>query len=152
MNTEIKRQQADDIQRRKEMLNKKANLRNLSLDDLETQKALVNGIKKMPQSKVIDQAQQLEHSILPSILAKAGGNVNDTNYVFWRGVLDSLNWLLHITDYSIRLEERISREKHQNEYLRTLAVKLQRELDNYSTMERFITNDLVNSYLGDKEK
>jgi hypothetical protein len=146
MNPEIERQQAEDVQRMRNNLAMHANLRNIALEDLETQKQLVTGIKKVPQSKIIDQAQQLEHKILPAILQKAGGDVNNENYVYWRSVLDSLNWLLHITDYSIRLEERVTRTKHTLAYMQGLASRLERELDKYTTMDRFLTTELINDY------
>ena len=144
MTPEIKQQQQEDVQRMKDNLAKAANLRNLALEDLETQKALVNGMKKMKPHEVIDQAQQLENSILPKILAKHGAE--SAEYKFWKGVLDSMNWLLHITDYSIRLEERIVRLKHNLDYYQRLTMKLERELDHYTTLDRVMTNDLIHSY------
>lgn len=147
MNPEILKQRADDIQRMRESLAKSANLRNLALEDLETQKALVNGIKKVDQNKILDQAQQLEHKILPAILEKAKGDTENENYKYWRGVLDSLNWALHVIDYSIRLEERCIRYRHTNQYYKTLAAKLEGELAQYSTMERFLTADLMKQFL-----
>lgn len=146
MNNEISRQQAEDIKRMRDALAKNANLRNVALEDLETQKALVNGIKKVPQAKIIDQAQQLEHKILPAILQKAGGDTSNENYQYWRNVLDSLNWLLHITDYAIRLEERVTRIKHNLAYYQQLTVRLERELDKYTTMDRFLTTELITDY------
>jgi hypothetical protein len=146
MNPEIERQQAEDVKRMRDQLAMHANLRNIALEDLETQKALVNGIKKVPQAKIIDQAQQLEHKILPAILQKAGGDVTNENYVYWRSVLDSLNWLLHVTDYAIRLEERVSRIKHQLVYYQKLSARLEVELATYTTMDRVITTDLITDY------
>jgi hypothetical protein len=147
MNPEISRQRADDVQRMKENLSRSANLRNLALEDLEQQKALVNGIKKVSQSDLIDQAQQLEHKILPAILQKANGDTENENYKYWRGVLDSLNWALHVIDYSIRLEERCLRYRHTQQYYKTLAAKLEGELAQYTTMERFLTADLMTQFL-----
>jgi hypothetical protein len=150
MNPEIERQQAEDVQRMRDQLARHANLRNLAMEDLETQKQLINGIKKVPEAKIIDQAQQLEHKILPAILQKAGGDVTNENYVYWRSVLDSLNWLLHITDYSIRLEERITRTKHNLAYYQKLCVRLEKELDKYTTMDRVLTTELINDYTSQK--
>lgn len=146
MNPEINRQQQDDVQRMKDALSRHANLRNLALEDLDAQKHLINGIKKVPQSKIVDQAQQLEHKILPQLLEKYNGDVNNETYQYWRGVLDSLNWLLHITDYAIRLEERVTRVKHNLIYYQQLAAKLERELDKFNTMESFLTSELITSY------
>jgi len=144
MNPDIQKQRTEDVQRMKDALSKSANLRNLALEDLEAQKALVNGIKKMQPGEVIDQAQQLENIILPRVLAKHGPE--STEYKFWKGVLDSLNWLLHITDYSIRLEERIIRHRHNLDYYKNLTVRLERELEHYTTVDRVMTTDLINSY------
>lgn len=152
MNPEIQRQQEEDVKRMRDALAKNANLRNLALEDLETQKALVNGIKKVPQRVILDQAQQLEHKTLPLILEKAKGNVEDPTYQFWRGVLDSLTWALHVIDYSIRLEERITRLKHNHAYYKDLCAKLERELDKYTTMERIMTTDLINDYTKTNER
>jgi hypothetical protein len=146
MNPEIQKQRTEDVQRMKDALSKSANLRNLALEDLEAQKALVNGIKKVPESTIIDQAQQLEHKILPAILEKSKGDVNDSNYQYWRGVLDSLNWALHVIDYSIRLEDRLTRRKHELSYFKELSARLERELDKYTTMDRVLTTELINDY------
>jgi hypothetical protein len=150
MNPEIKRQQAEDALRVKEALAKSANLRNIALESLEQQKALVNGIKKIPESQILDQAQQLEHKILPAALEKFNGDIENENYKYWRGVLDSLNWALHVVDYSIRLEEKITRIKHRLSYEQNLNLKLERELEQYTTMDRFITTELITDYTQNK--
>lgn len=138
---EIIQQRLEDVKRMRENLAKSSNLRNLVLEDLETQQHLVNGLKKVPISSIVDQAQQLEHQILPALEKKYG--LTHEQYTYWKGVLDSLNWLLHVMDYVERLERRLMRVQHQLKYYQDLAVKLDQEIQHFTTLERFLTLDLV---------
>lgn len=137
---DIRMQEVDQV---KNNLAKSANLRNLSMEDLETQQHLVNGIKKVSEAEIIKQAQQIENVILPAILKKSG---DGEDYRFWKGVLDTMNWSLFLIDYSIRLEGRMIRQRHENLYLKNLAAKLEMELNQYTTMERFMTGEIIKEY------
>lgn len=148
MNTpEIIEQRLADVKRMRDNLARSANLRNLVVEDLETQQQLIQGLKKVPTSTVIDQAQQLEHQILPALEKKYG--ITHEQYTYWKGVLDSLNWLLHVMDYLERLERRLMRVQHQLKYYQDLAVKLEQELQHYTTVERYLTIDLLNKAMKD---
>jgi hypothetical protein len=113
------------------------------MEDLDTQQHLVNGIKKVSEADIIKQAQQIEHVILPAILKKNG---DGEDYRFWKGVLDTMNWALFLIDFSIRLEGRMIRQRHENLYLKNLSVKLESELQQYTTMERFMTGEIIKEY------
>lgn len=142
---EIIEMRKQEVLRMRANLEKEANLRNLVLEDLESQKNLVNGIKKVSITQIIDQAQQLQNIILPSLEKKYG--LTHDQYIYWKGVLDSLNWLLYVLENTERLERKLIQVRHQLMYYKELTAKLEKELDHYTSMENFMMKELIQKAL-----
>jgi hypothetical protein len=142
---EIIQMRKAEVERMRANLEKDAALRNLVLEDLESQQNLVNGLKKVNISQIIDQAQQLQYKILPSLEQKYG--LQHEQYIYWKGVLDSLNWLLYVMDNTERLERKLIQVRHQLMYYKDLNAKLEKELQHFTTMENFMMKELIQKSL-----
>lgn len=123
----------------KERLMSNANLRNLVYESLDNQAKLVDGIKKVEVAKMIDQAQHLENNIIPKIIKNYGEK--STEFEFWKGVLDTVLWAMYLVDHSERLNKRLIRTQHMLGYFQNHNQELQEELNFFTTLERFITQD-----------
>ena len=116
-----------------------ANLRNLIYESLDNQAKLVDGLKKVEVAAMIDQAQQLDTQIIPAIIRKHGDQSAEAK--FWKGVLDTVIWAMYLVDHSDSLNRQLIRTQHMLGYYQNYNRELQEELNYYTTLERFITED-----------
>jgi hypothetical protein len=123
----------------KEKLMSNANLRNLIYESLDNQAKLVDGLKKVEVAAMIDQAQQLDTQIIPAIIRKHGDQSAEAR--FWKGVLDTIVWAMYLVDHSDSLNRQLIRTQHMLGYYQNYNRELQQELNYYTTLERFITED-----------
>ena len=134
----------------KERLMSNANLRNLVYESLDHQAKLVDGLKKVEVGAMIDQAQQLEKQIIPAIIKKHGEN--SAEFLFWKGVLDTVLWAMYLVEHSERLNKRLIRTQHMLGYFQNHNEDLQEELNFYTTLERFITQDQLKKAVQEETK
>ena len=116
-----------------------ANLRNLIYESLDNQAKLVDGLKKVEVATMIDQAQQLDTQIIPAIIRKHGDQSAEAK--FWKGVLDTVIWAMYLVDHSDSLNRQLIRTQHMLGYYQNFGREMQEELNYYTTLERFITED-----------
>jgi hypothetical protein len=128
-----------EVLRMKEKLMSNANLRNLIYESLDNQAKLVDGLKKVEVAAMIDQAQQLDTQIIPAIIRKHGDQSAEAR--FWKGVLDTIVWAMYLVDHSDSLNRQLIRTQHMLGYYQNYDRELQQELNYYTTLERFITED-----------
>ena len=128
-----------EVLRMKERLMSNANLRNLIYESLDNQAKLVDGLKKVEVAAMIDQAQQLDTQIIPAIIRKHGDQSAEAR--FWKGVLDTIVWAMYLVDHSDSLNRQLIRTQHMLGYYQNYNRELQQELNYYTTLERFITED-----------
>lgn len=128
-----------EVLRMKEKLMSNANLRNLIYESLDNQAKLVDGLKKVEVAAMIDQAQQLDTQIIPAIIRKHGDQSAEAR--FWKGVLDTIVWAMYLVDHSDSLNRQLIRTQHMLGYYQNYNRELQQELNYYTTLERFITED-----------
>jgi hypothetical protein len=128
-----------EVLRMKERLMSNANLRNLIYESLDNQAKLVDGLKKVEVATMIDQAQQLDTQIIPAIIRKHGDQSAEAK--FWKGVLDTVIWAMYLVDHSDSLNRQLIRTQHMLGYYQNYNRELQQELNYYTTLERFITED-----------
>jgi hypothetical protein len=128
-----------EVLRMKERLMSNANLRNLIYESLDNQAKLVDGLKKVEVAAMIDQAQQLDTQIIPAIIRKHGDQSAEAK--FWKGVLDTVIWAMYLVDHSDSLNRQLIRTQHMLGYYQNYNRELQQELNYYTTLERFITED-----------
>ena len=128
-----------EVLRMKEKLMSNANLRNLIYESLDNQAKLVDGLKKVEVATMIDQAQQLDTQIIPAIIRKHGDQSAEAK--FWKGVLDTVIWAMYLVDHSDSLNRQLIRTQHMLGYYQNYNRELQQELNYYTTLERFITED-----------
>jgi hypothetical protein len=128
-----------EVLRMKERLMSNANLRNLIYESLDNQAKLVDGLKKVEVAAMIDQAQQLDTQIIPAIIRKHGDQSAEAK--FWKGVLDTIVWAMYLVDHSDSLNRQLIRTQHMLGYYQNYNRELQQELNYYTTLERFITED-----------
>jgi hypothetical protein len=128
-----------EVLRMKEKLMSNANLRNLIYESLDNQAKLVDGLKKVEVAAMIDQAQQLDTQIIPAIIRKHGDQSAEAK--FWKGVLDTVIWAMYLVDHSDSLNRQLIRTQHMLGYYQNYNRELQQELNYYTTLERFITED-----------
>jgi hypothetical protein len=128
-----------EVLRMKERLMSNANLRNLIYESLDNQAKLVDGLKKVEVATMIDQAQQLDTQIIPAIIRKHGDQSAEAK--FWKGVLDTIVWAMYLVDHSDSLNRQLIRTQHMLGYYQNYNRELQEELNYYTTLERFITED-----------
>jgi hypothetical protein len=139
-----------EVLRMKERLMSNANLRNLIYENLDTQAKLVDGLKKVEVGAMIDQAQQLETQIIPAIIRKHGDQ--STEAKFWKGVLDTIVWAMYLVDHSDSLKRQLIRTQHMLGYYQNFGREMQEELNYYTTLERFITEDQLKKAIQDEIK
>lgn len=128
-----------EVLRMKEKLMSNANLRNLVYEELDNQAKHVDGLKKVEVATMVDQAQQLESQIIPAIIKKHGEN--SAEFRFWKGVLDTVIWAMYLVDHSDSLRRQLIRTQHMLGYYQNFGREMQEELNYYTTLERFITQD-----------
>ena len=130
-----------EVLRMKEKLMSNANLRNIVYESLDTQAKMVDGLKKVEVSTMIDQAQQLEAQIIPAIIKKHGSE--SPEFRFWKSVLDTIIFCMYLVDgYDIQTK-RLIRTQHMLAYYQNHNEEMQQELNTYTTLERFITIDML---------
>ena len=134
----------------KERLMSNANLRNLVYEGLDNQAKLVDGIKKVEVGKMIEQAQYLDNQMIPGVIRKYGEK--SPEFEFWKGVLDTVLWAMYLVDHSERLNRRLIRTQHMLGYFQNHNQELQEELNYYTTLERFITQDQLKKAIQDEYK
>jgi hypothetical protein len=139
-----------EVLRMKERLMSNANLRNLIYESLDNQAKLVDGLKKVEVAAMIDQAQQLETQIIPAIIRKHGDQ--STEAKFWKGVLDTIVWAMYLVDHSDSLRRQLIRTQHMLGYYQNFGREMQEELNYYTTLERFITQDQLKKAIQDEIK
>jgi hypothetical protein len=139
-----------EVLRMKERLMSNANLRNLIYESLDNQAKLVDGLKKVEVAAMIDQAQQLDTQIIPAIIRKHGDQ--STEAKFWKGVLDTIIWAMYLVDHSDSLNRQLIRTQHMLGYYQNFGREMQEELNYYTTLERFITEDQLKKAIQDEIK
>lgn len=139
-----------EVLRMKEKLMSNANLRNLIYESLDNQAKLVDGLKKVEVAAMIDQAQQLDTQIIPAIIRKHGDQSAEAR--FWKGVLDTIVWAMYLVDHSDSLNRQLIRTQHMLGYYQNYNRELQQELNYYTTLERFITEDQLKKAIQDEIK
>lgn len=139
-----------EVLKMKERLMSSANLRNLVFENLDVQAKLVDGLKKVEIASMVDQAQQLDAQIIPAIIKKHGEQ--STEAKFWKGVLDTVIWAMYLVDHSERLHRRLVRTQHMLGYFQNHNQELQDELNYYTTLERFITQDQLKKAIEQETK
>jgi len=139
-----------EVLRMKERLMSNANLRNLIYESLDNQAKLVDGLKKVEVGAMIDQAQQLDTQIIPAIIRKHGDQSAEA--MFWKGVLDTIIWAMYLVDHSDSLNRQLIRTQHMLGYYQNFGREMQEELNYYTTLERFITEDQLKKAIQDEIK
>ena len=139
-----------EVLRMKERLMSNANLRNLIYESLDNQAKLVDGLKKVEVATMIDQAQQLDTQIIPAIIRKHGDQSAEAK--FWKGVLDTVIWAMYLVDHSDSLNRQLIRTQHMLGYYQNFGREMQEELNYYTTLERFITEDQLKKAIQDEIK
>jgi hypothetical protein len=135
---------ANDKERDKLRLQMKVISRNLSEMTMEDQKKLVEGLKNIPQKQMMEQAQYIENILLPKIEQTKG--IEDANYKFYQGVVDSLLWAICIVDRYEFLQNQHYHKCTMNEFLQEQLVNCKKELDKYYAAEDLTLTDSLNKY------
>lgn len=139
-----------EVLRMKERLMSNANLRNLIYESLDNQAKFVDGLKKVEVGAMIDQAQQLEKQIIPAIIEKHGEN--SSQFTFWKGVLDTIIWAMYLVEHSDSLNRQLIRTQHMLGYYQNYNREIQEELNYFTTLERFITEDQLKKAIQEENK
>jgi hypothetical protein len=139
-----------EVLKMKERLMSNANLRNLVFEELDNQAKHVDGLKKVEMATMVDQAQQLDSQIIPAIIKKHGEN--SAEFRFWKGVLDTVIWAMYLVDHSDTLNRRLIRTQHMLGYYQNYSRELNEDLNYYTTLERFITQDQLKKAIQEETK
>jgi hypothetical protein len=105
----------------------------------------IAALEKMPGAKIREQILYLEKNILPSVASRRGGE-GSPDYVFFAGLIQSLQWVLIMYDRMDALMKKDSLLHLEGTILRERLALIERELTRYTTLEDLYLTDFVDKY------
>jgi hypothetical protein len=110
----------------------------------EQQRDLVQGLKNVPISKMVQQIQYLQQQMLPQAEKKYGRD--NENYKFYQGIVDTLIWSTFILDRYQTLETKYHNQNMMLKFYQQQCTFQEKELLKYTTIEDLILSDSLNDY------
>ncbi len=105
---------------------------------METRKQLADGLVPVPVKKIMEQCQYLQNHVLPQALQKFGET--SENYIFYKGIVDSLVWCLIMSERADFFRRQLGYEKSASEFFRAESIRYREELSKYHLIEDGIMN------------
>lgn len=134
----------DEIENLKRRLLINVSADNLASYSPEEQRKLLEGIKMVPEEKMLQKAQYLFNILLPKI-EKSSGRESE-NYKFYRELIDMLVWAIFLVDRYKNIESLWRKERMLRQFYQDHADYCEKELQKFQTAEDLFLTSGIDAY------